>query len=142
MKKLISYLILFALNISLFTVNAVESAKDDVNMVILAPKVEVYYFHFTRRCGTCVAIEEETQKALSQYFPEELKTGIIVFKSINIDESNSKALVEKYKIGGQALIVISGSKRADLTQQSFMYAQSNPDKFKQIVKSTIDPFLE
>jgi thiol-disulfide isomerase/thioredoxin len=142
MKKLISFIVLLALNISLFTVNAVESAKDDVNMVILAPKVEVYYFHFTRRCGACVAIEEETQKALSQYFPEELKTGIIVFKSINIDESNSKALVEKYKIGGQALIVISGSNRADLTQQSFMYAQSNPDKFKQIVKSTIDPFLE
>jgi hypothetical protein len=142
MKKLISYLILFALNISLFTVNAVESAKDDVNMVILAPKVEVYYFHFTRRCGACVAIEEETQKALSQYFPEELKTGIIVFKSINIDESNSKALVEKYNIGGQALIVISGSKKVDLTKEGFMYAQSNPDKFKQIIKSTIDPFLE
>jgi len=142
MKKLISFIVLLALNISLFTVNAVESAKDDVNMVILAPKVEVYYFHFTRRCGTCVAIEEETQKALSQYFPEELKTGIIVFKSINIDETNSKTLVDKYNIGGQALIVISGSKRADLTKEGFMYAQSNPDKFKQIIKSTIDPFIE
>lgn len=142
MKKFISFAVLIVFSFSLFQVNAVETRENVVNLSTITPKVEVYYFHFTRRCSACVAIEEEAQKALSQYFPEELKTGIIVFKSINIDESNSKALVEKYKIGGQALIVISGSNRADLTQQSFMYAQSNPDKFKQIIKSTIDPFIE
>lgn len=142
MKKLISFAILIVLSFSLSQVNAVETRENVANLSTITPKVEVYYFHFTRRCSACVAIEEEAQKALSQYFPEELKTGIIVFKSINIDETNSKTLVDKYNIGGQALIVISGSKRADLTKEGFMYAQSNPDKFKQIIKSTIDPFIE
>lgn len=126
MKKLILFSIL------VFTVASMQAAT----------KAEVYYFHFTHRCVTCQAVESESQKAITALYPKEVKSGKIKFTAINLDEKNSEALAVKCKAEGQALLVISGSKRYDLTEQGFMYARSNPGKLKQELKKIIDPLLK
>ena len=105
-------------------------------------KVEVYYFHYTRRCVTCQAVETETLKAVKQLYPEQYKKGLITFKSLNLDEKSSDALSKKCKAEGQALLVITGSKRFDLTEQGFMYAKSQPDKLKDELKKVIQLSLK
>lgn len=125
MKRLISILMLLMMFVSMQAIN----------------KVEVYYFHFTRRCVTCKAVETETQKSIQQLYSELYKKGIIIFKSINLDESSSSALAEKCKAEGQALVVISGNKRVNLTDKAFMYAKSQPEKLKAELKKVIDPLL-
>ena len=125
MKKLISLLIMTLMVVSLQAV----------------AKVEVYYFHYTHRCVTCQAVESETLKSIQQLYPAEFKKGLITFKSVNLDEKTSDALAKKCKAEGQALLVISGGKRIDLTEQGFMYAKSSPDKLKAELKKTIDPLL-
>jgi len=35
-----------------------------------ASKVEVYYFHYTRRCVTCQAVEAESQKSFQRFIPK------------------------------------------------------------------------
>ncbi|MTK53184.1 nitrophenyl compound nitroreductase subunit ArsF family protein [Paludibacter sp.] len=104
-------------------------------------KVEVYYFHFTRRCVTCQAVETESQKAVVALYPAQSKQGVIVFKSFNLDDKASKAMAARCKAEGQALLVISGNKRFDLTDQGFMYARNNPDKLKAELKKIIDPLI-
>jgi hypothetical protein len=104
-------------------------------------KVEVYYFHFTRRCATCQAVETESQKAVAALYPAQSKQGTISFKSLNLDDKTSKAMAARCKAEGQALLVISGHKRFDLTDQGFMYARSNPDKLKAELKKIIDPLI-
>ena len=101
-------------------------------------KIEVYYFHFTRRCMTCNAVEDVSKEAISTFYPTQFKKGQITFKSVNLDEKTSDVLAKKCKTEGQALLVISGSKRIDLTEQGFMYAKSNPEKLKAELKKTID----
>ena len=105
-------------------------------------KVEVYYFHFTRRCITCQAVETESKKAVETLYPEQIKKGLITFKSINLDEESSASLAKKNKVEGQSLLVIGKKKRIDITQDGFIYARSNPEKLKDKLKKTIDPLIK
>lgn len=113
-----------------------------VTSMYAASKVEVYYFHYTRRCVTCQAVEAESQKIISTLYAKEMKEGKIKFIGVNLDEKNSKAIAGKCKAEGQALLVISGSKRIDLTEEGFMYAKTKPEKLKAELKKVIDPLLK
>lgn len=95
--------------------------------------VEAYYFHFTRRCVTCQAVETVTAEALKTLYG-----GKIVLKSINLDEKGHEALVKKLGINGQTLVVVKGTKKTELTNEGFMYARSNPEKLKEAIKKAVD----
>jgi hypothetical protein len=140
MKKLISLSVLL-LAISFLSVNTLAADKKTQTTVSKAAKVEVYYFHFTRRCVTCQTVETETKSAIAALYPAQAKKGLITFTAVNLDKKKSEALAKKCKAEGQALLVISGGKRIDLTEQGFMYAKSTPNKLKAELKKTIDPLL-
>lgn len=142
MKKLISISVMLFLMVALFNVNAAEPQKNTATTVVTTPTVEVYYFHFSRRCATCQAVETESQKAISTLYPAQYKSGKIIFKSINLDEAGNKALAEKCKADGQALLLLSGNKRYDLTDKGFMYARTSPEKLKKEYKKIIDPLFK
>lgn len=110
-------------------------------MTYAATKVEVYYFHYSRRCATCNAVESVTKDAIVKLFPNEYKKGDIIFKSVNLDENTSDALAKKCNAEGQSLLFISPKKRIDLTDKAFMYAKNSPEKLKAEVKKTIDALL-
>jgi len=141
MKKIISLSVFVLLVVTFFTINSVAVDKKPLTTISKSAKVEVYYFHFTRRCVTCQAVETESQKAIAALYPVQYKKGLISFKSVNLDIKGSEALAAKCKTEGQALLVISGHKRIDLTEKGFMYAKSSPDKLKGELKKTIDPLL-
>lgn len=126
MKKAIS---LFIMTITILSIQAVN-------------RVEVYYFHYTRRCVTCQAVETETLKSIQKLFPEQFKKGLITFKSLNLDEKTTEALTKKCKAEGQALLVISNNKRFDLTEQGFMYAKNQPDKLTDELNKVIQPLFK
>jgi len=98
-------------------------------------EIKAYYFHSTRRCATCQAVETVTQEALQECKPP------IAFTSINRDEENNAQLVEKFKASGQKLILVKGDKIIDLTNDAFMNARTHPDKLKAKIKSTIESLM-
>jgi hypothetical protein len=105
-------------------------------------KVEVVYFHLTRRCVTCIAVENKTQEAIVALYPEAYSKGKITFASVNLEDEKSKPIAEKAKVTGQALIIMSGDFRKDLTSEGFMYANNNFEKFKSEIKKTMDPLVK
>jgi heme/copper-type cytochrome/quinol oxidase subunit 2 len=141
MKKIISVTVFAFLVLSLFSVNGVAADKKTQATVSKSAKVEVYYFHFTRRCVTCQAVETESQAAIAALYPVQAKKGLITFKAVNLDEKTSSTLAKKCNAEGQALLVIGAGKRIDLTEKGFMYAKSSPDKLKAELKKVIDPLL-
>ncbi|MGF1584703.1 MAG: nitrophenyl compound nitroreductase subunit ArsF family protein [Bacteroidales bacterium] len=100
-------------------------------------KVDVYYFHFTRRCVTCVSVQEATEKVLKEHYGKEIENGKIVFHEINLSDPGSKEIAQMLEVGGQALLVVSGSKKVDITVQGFMHAPRDYDRFKNILDSAI-----
>lgn len=109
-----------------------------------APKarIEVYYFHFTRRCMTCNNVEKVSKEAVETQYAEQVKKGEITFKSVNLDEKDGEAIGAKYKVEGQTLLIVSDEKRVDLTDKGFMYANNSPEKLKAEIKKAIDGFLK
>jgi hypothetical protein len=107
------------------------------------PKVEVYYFHGTMRCPTCLAVEEQTRKTLDENFPEELKAGTVKLSVLNFEESENKALAEKFQIGWSSLIlyVPESGKTVNLTEDAFANARSNPDEFRGELQKAIKELM-
>lgn len=141
MKRTVLFSLILLLTASFAGSQTVKKGAPAPAVTVKQAKVEVYYFHFTRRCVTCQAVETESQKAVSALYPVQSKQGVIVFKSFNLDDKTSKTMAARCKAEGQALLVISGNKRFDLTDQGFMYARSNPDKLKAELKKVIDPLI-
>lgn len=112
-----------------------------ITTMYAATKVEVYYFHYSRRCVTCNAVEDVSKKAIVEMYSKQFKKAEITFKSINLDNKDSEAIAKKCKAEGQSLLIISKNKRLDLTEQGFMYARSKPEKLKEALKEAIDPLL-
>ncbi len=138
MKKLTSilFVLIIALNVTACN-NGQSNNKEDKVTVKTDKKIEVYYFHYSHRCKTCVAVEEETKKALNELYPKEMKSGTITFQSIDMDEEEGEQLAEKMQISGQTLIFIQDNKKVNLTNDGFMYAVTNPDKLKSKIKKTV-----
>jgi len=95
--------------------------------------VQVVYFHATRRCATCQAVESVTLETLKDVFANK-----VPFQSINREEDGKNPLIAKYKVSGQTLLIIKGDKVVDLTNDAFLYARIQPEKFKEKLKSTIE----
>lgn len=142
MKKYFIILLvsLFAISLTGLEAQTPTSSSKTTVQKTLKP-VEVYYFHYTRRCATCQAVEIETQKAIAALYPAQFKAGRIIFKSLNLDNATSKPFAGKCKAEGQSLLIISGNKRIDLTDQAFMYANSKPEKLKAEIKNVIDKMM-
>lgn len=142
MKKLLLLLLVSLLTAPVVVVDAQTTAPAPKAAAQKTVKpVEVYYFHYTRRCATCQAVETETQKAIAALYPAQFKAGKIIFKSLNLDNATSKPFADKCKAEGQSLLIISGNKRIDLTDQAFMYANSKPEKLKAEIKNVIDKMM-
>lgn len=139
MKKSISITILALIIASFFSANS-QTAKTTKG-VSKVSTVEVFYFHYSRRCVTCQAVETETKKSILALYPLQAKKGLITFTSINLDEKSSESIAAKCKAEGQSLLIKSSNKRVDLTDKAFMYAKSNPIKLKAELKKTIDPLF-
>lgn len=99
-------------------------------------KVTAYYFHATRRCATCEAVEK-----VSKEFVEANYKGKVSFITINREEDQNKDLVEKYQISGQTLLIVSTNEVKNLTTDAFLNARKNPEKLESLLKSTIDSYL-
>lgn len=130
----LSILALLITSISCNSVNGKEEKKE--SEIIQSEKVEAFYFHATRRCATCQAVEEVSKSYIVENY-----TDKVSFVSVNREEEENAKLVEKYEITGQTLLIVYGDKVVNLTTDAFMNARSNPDKLKELIKSTIEPFL-
>ena len=135
MKTLKTVVFFFFVSLFLFSglnSSIAASKKDEV-------KTKVYYFHNTRRCPTCLAIEKETKKVLKeQPFSDAKENGELVFKSYNAENAVNKKLVEELGVTGSALIVIKGDEKIDLTSKGFMYALKQPEKLREALRNALN----
>lgn len=114
-----------------------QGNKRVIAQAISSSNVNVYYFHFTRRCATCLAVEENARKAFEVLYPNEVKTGEYSFTSLNLDEASTKGIADKLGVGGQSLMVVHGDKKIDITSAAWM-AANDPEKMKTEIKSGIE----
>jgi len=69
---------------------------------------------------------------------KELSGGKIILKAVNLDNKTNKNLINKVGAKGQALLIVKGDKKIDLTTEGFLYARSDPDKLVQKIREALD----
>ena len=69
----------------------------------------VYYVHSNTRCPTCRAIELQARETVQTDFAAQLDRGVIVWKTINYEESATSELAAKFEI--QMPVVVLARKR-------------------------------
>jgi hypothetical protein len=103
--------------------------------------VEVYYFHMTTRCITCKTVEAEARKNVEMLYSEQVKAGKISFTALNLEEATGKSVSEKLGVNSQTLLIVKGDQKINITNEGFLYAVSQPQKFTEVMKSKIDPLI-
>jgi len=104
--------------------------------------VEVYYFHMTTRCVTCKTVEAEARKNVEMLYADQVKAGKISFTALNLEEATGKSMGEKLGVNSQTLLIVKGDQKINITNEGFLYAVSQPQKFTEVMKSKIDPLIK
>ena len=156
MKKAIIYLISLLLIASCTGNKKAESfcekqneEAQQANQKVIDEKVgtvELLYFHGKQRCLTCMAIEKYSTETVAKEFQEQIDSGKLIYKIIDIDKE--EALADKYKVASSSLILIShtsqGEKVSNLTQFAFSCARKESEKFcknlTEIIKGELSLF--
>jgi hypothetical protein len=122
-----------------------KTIKTILVMLFLAPvfvysqtntKIEAYYFHNKTRCNTCKTVEAEAKADLKELYGDK-----VTFQTLNLEEKSTEPIAHKLKVSGQTLLVVKGDKQVNLTNEGFLYAVTDPDKFKKIIKEKVDPLV-
>lgn len=142
MKKTLLYLLTGFIVLSSINCQSNNTPTVDNNKEEITSAVRGYYFHSTRRCTTCKAVEEVTKEILNEYYATELADKTISFEAINLDEEESRVLANKLRVSGQTLLFVSDTDTVNLTNQAFMNAVSNPLKLSEFITDEIDKMLK
>jgi hypothetical protein len=114
-----------------------DNSQSNQTQEISAAKVEVYYFHNTRRCATCNAVEDVTLETLKTSYAPQMESGELTFRSLNIEDDANEALARKLNVSGQTLLIVKDGKKKDLTNDAFLYARSKPEKLSEKINKVI-----
>lgn len=128
MKKVI-FLSFALMMMSSFVGNAQTQKKEATT----ANRIEAYYFHNSSRCVTCKTVEAEAKADLTNLYGDQ-----VTFRALNLEDDATKPIAKKLEVSGQTLLVVKGNKKVNLTNEGFMYARTNPAKFKAIIKEKVD----
>jgi len=119
-----------------------QTNQKPVASVTMTGNVEVYYFHNTVRCVTCKTVEAEARRNLEMLYTDKVKSGNITFTSLNLEEATGKSMAEKLGVNSQTLLIVNGDQKINITNEGFLYAVSQPQKFTEVMKSKIDPLIK
>lgn len=135
--KLVHYFFISLMSIGMnISCSAQTDKSNDNKQISSTEKVEVYYFHYTRRCVTCQSVENVSREAIA-----ELYGGKVVFADFNLEEMDGIQKGKQLGVSGQTLLIVGGDTKINITNEGFMNARNNPAKLKQIIKEKIDPLL-
>jgi hypothetical protein len=68
-------------------------------------KVYAYYFHGNARCPTCHRLEQYSREAVESGFKDEIASGKVEFRAINVDEKGNEHYVNDYRLYTKSLII-------------------------------------
>ena len=68
-------------------------------------KIIAYYFHGNARCPTCHKMEQYTKEAIKKNFKDELANGLLVVKTVNVEEKGNEHFTKDYQLYTKSLII-------------------------------------
>ena len=113
------------------------------NSTGLAERVDIVYFHPTRRCSSCLWLEAGTNYTVQNHFKDELDSGKLTFQVINIDDEANSDIIEKYGAFTSSLFINIVKDGTDHIEQAteVYYLIGREEAFVTALKSKIEKCL-
>ncbi len=110
----------------------------------LADRVEVVYFHRAQRCSGCLYAEAGTRYTLETYFADELSSGRLTFRVLNVEDEENAAIVEKYGAYTSSLFINTIRDGTDHVEEvtEIWFFLGEDKAFVEVVKSKIEKSLK
>ncbi len=121
------------------SINKIINAKSEITAV---DKIQVFMFHSTKRCSTCIAIGKLSGETVNEYFSQEVALGKIEFKEINIDLPENKELAQKFQASGSSLFINTIYDNQDHIRQDIdvWRLTTTPARFKNYLKTELEKY--
>jgi len=104
----------------------------------------VYYFHRTLRCPACLSIEEQSRQAVERFYADELSSGLLEWRSVNLEEAGNEHFEKDFNLERQSLILaeMAGDEltRSRLLPKVWELLE-DPEAFTDYVVSEVAVFL-
>lgn len=106
-------------------------------------KVEIYHFHGTHQCYSCLTVGKYAEETVNSYFQEEINSGKLVFAHVNAELPENAALAEKYGVTGSSLWIGVYNQTGFYVEQNVnvWYKIGNESDYKQYLKGVIESKL-
>ncbi|MHB1415519.1 MAG: nitrophenyl compound nitroreductase subunit ArsF family protein [Chloroflexota bacterium] len=82
-----------------------EPAGAQAAPVTNAERIDVVYFHRTERCQSCLWAGEMTRKTVETYFKDELASGRVTFREVDVQQSENAVLARQYGAAYSSLFI-------------------------------------
>jgi hypothetical protein len=150
-KTVTALLLLFvAVSIGFLVTRELTGGKTSDELVTSDPgsveqaELIAYYFHGTRRCPTCKSLEAYTKEALESGFQDDLESGRIELRIVNIDEPANEHFVHDFALDARAIVIArlgNGQPEKWKRLDRMWELVSNKDEFVQYVQSETQAML-
>lgn len=107
-------------------------------------KLVVYYFHTNFRCHSCHYIEETTRKAIEETFVNEIKSGRMEFRMINVEEAGNEHFEKDYKLYTKSVILSDtkdGKETGWTNLEKVWQLIGNDQGFKEYIVREVNAYL-
>ena len=112
---------------------------------IPAHQVVVNYFHGNVRCATCRKFETYTTEVMENGFAEELKSGTLEFRIINVDEPENGHYVQDYQLTTRSVVVADfkdGKETGWKNLERIWQLVGNKEEFLAYIRTETRAYLE
>lgn len=104
----------------------------------------VYYFHGNFRCQSCATIEKLTRQAVTTGFADQLESGRIELKIVNVEETPNEHYSKDYKLYTKSVILsdVKNGKEASWKNLEQVWTKlNNENQFIDYIQSEIKTLL-
>lgn len=82
-----------------------DTQINDLSNITKADKIEIVNFHRTQRCISCSTLGKLSEKTVAEKFANEVKSGKVLFKSVDVELPKNKKIVKLYRASGSSLYI-------------------------------------
>lgn len=109
-----------------------EPQKNDV--------LAIYYFHGNKRCMTCNRIEQLAKQAVEKKYADELASGKIVFRAVNVEEPVHEHFVKDFNLTTRSVVMQRNGKFMKFDEVWTLVHE--PEKFTEYIQDGATRMME
>lgn len=111
----------------------------------VSPSFLVYYFHGDARCPSCMKLETYAEEAVQENFQNEIESGQMVFRTVNVDEKSNRHFIGDYQLYSKAVVLVDNQEGASgrwKNLDKIWVLLSRKEKFKKYIAEELKTFMK